>query len=67
MYRYLESEAKKNPELQKRIDESAKRVILKKLQQEITAQPVDLKNAQQIVASKGHKDWRIWFQSKRLR
>ncbi|ELX8379942.1 glycoside hydrolase family 3 protein [Providencia vermicola] len=56
MYRYLESEAKKNPELQKRIDESAKRVILKKLQQEITAQPVDLKNAQQIVASKGHKD-----------
>ncbi|MTB82180.1 glycoside hydrolase family 3 protein [Providencia stuartii] len=56
MYRHLESEAKKNPELRKRIDESAKRVVLKKLQQEITAQPVDLNNAQLVVASKSHKD-----------
>lgn len=56
MYRHLESEAQKNPELKKRIDESAKRVVLKKLQQEITAQPINLQNAQQVVASKSHKD-----------
>lgn len=30
--------------------------MLKKLQQEITAQPVDLNNAQLVVASKSHKD-----------
>lgn len=56
MYRYLETQAEKNPELKKRIDESAQRVVLKKLQQEITAQPIDLVNAEQVVASKGHKD-----------
>lgn len=56
MYRYLETQAEKNPELKKRIDESAKRVVLKKLQQEITAQPIDLVKAEQVVASKGHKD-----------
>ncbi|MEQ4694140.1 glycoside hydrolase family 3 N-terminal domain-containing protein [Providencia manganoxydans] len=56
MYRHLESEAQKNPELKKRIDESAKRVVLKKLQQQITAQPINLHNAQQVVASKSHKD-----------
>ncbi|EJD6411324.1 glycoside hydrolase family 3 protein [Providencia sp. CRE-3FA-0001] len=56
MYRYLETQAAKNPELKKRIDESAKRVVLKKLQQEITAQPINLTEAKQIVASKSHKD-----------
>ncbi|MGJ3355083.1 glycoside hydrolase family 3 protein [Providencia sp. Je.9.19] len=56
MYRHLEEQAEKNPELKKRIDESAKRVVLKKLQQEITAQPIDLNTAQQVVASKSHKD-----------
>ncbi|WP_413494153.1 glycoside hydrolase family 3 protein [Morganella psychrotolerans] len=56
MYRHLESQAGKNPELKKRIDESAKRVVLKKLQQEITAQPVDVNVALQVVASEGHKD-----------
>ncbi|GAB1440137.1 glycoside hydrolase family 3 protein [Providencia sp.] len=56
MYRYLETQARNNPELQKRIDESAKRVVLKKLQQQITAQPVDVTAAKQIVASKSHKD-----------
>ncbi|MGG4610067.1 glycoside hydrolase family 3 protein [Providencia sp. Me31A] len=56
MYRYLETQAAKNPELQKRIDESAKRVVLKKLQQQITAQPVDVAIAEQVVASKSHKD-----------
>lgn len=56
MYRYLEVQAAKNPELQKRIDESAKRVVLKKLQQQITAQPVDINVAEHVVASKSHKD-----------
>ncbi len=56
MYRHLESQAQENPELQKRIDESAKRVVLKKLQQEITAQPINLNIAEQVVASKSHKD-----------
>lgn len=56
MYRHLEIQAKENPELQKRIDESAKRVVLKKLQQEITAQPINLTIAEQVVASKSHKD-----------
>lgn len=56
MYRHLETEAQKNPELKKRIDESAKRVVLKKLQQQITAEPIDLNNALKVVASKSHKD-----------
>nr|WP_314267970.1 glycoside hydrolase family 3 protein [uncultured Moellerella sp.] len=56
MYRYLDEEAAKNPELQQRIDESARRVVLKKLKNEITALPVDLVQAEAVVASKGHKD-----------
>ncbi|MCW2257158.1 beta-N-acetylhexosaminidase [Providencia alcalifaciens] len=56
MYKHLENEAKKNPELKKRINESVKRVVLKKLQHQITAKPIDLNNALQVVASKSHKD-----------
>ncbi|WP_276588710.1 glycoside hydrolase family 3 N-terminal domain-containing protein, partial [Enterobacter quasiroggenkampii] len=39
LYRYLDEQAQKNPELQQRIDESAKRVVLMKLNKAISGAP----------------------------
>lgn len=56
LYRYLDEQAQKNPELQQRIDESAKRVVLMKLNKTITGSPADSLKAQHIVASEQHKN-----------
>lgn len=56
LYRYLDEQAQKNPELQQRIDESAKRVVLMKLNKAISGSAADPLIAQHIVASEQHKN-----------
>ena len=56
LYRYLDEQAQKNPELQQRIDESARRVVLMKLNKAISGSAADPLKAQHIVASEQHKN-----------
>lgn len=56
LYHHLDEQAQKNPELQQRIDESAKRVVLMKLNKAISGTPADPIKAQQVVASAEHKN-----------
>ncbi|EGT3624632.1 glycoside hydrolase family 3 protein, partial [Morganella morganii] len=56
LYRYLDEQAQKNPELQQRIDESARRVVLMKLNKAISGSAADPLIAQHIVASEQHKN-----------
>lgn len=56
LYRYLDEQAQRNPELQQRIDESAKRVVLMKLNKALSGAPADPVKAQKIVASAQHKN-----------
>ncbi|MFP3029089.1 MAG: glycoside hydrolase family 3 protein [Arsenophonus sp.] len=56
LYSYLKTEAKNNPELIRRIDESSYRVVLSKLKNKISAVDKSVERAQQIIAAKIDKD-----------
>ncbi|RJL52907.1 glycoside hydrolase family 3 protein [Pectobacterium carotovorum] len=55
LYDYLKIEADKDPQLKKRIQESAERVVYTKLNKRISATPRNAANAEKIVASPAHK------------
>ncbi|WP_019612823.1 glycoside hydrolase family 3 protein [Psychromonas ossibalaenae] len=55
IYSHLETQSKSNPELAKRIDQSALRVVTKKLSEKISAQPVDKEHAEKVVQSAANK------------
>ncbi|WP_272668985.1 glycoside hydrolase family 3 protein [Providencia sp. PROV151] len=56
LYDYLKKEAQTNKELEKRINESAKRVVLTKLKNKISADEKDIAQAKKIVASPFNKN-----------
>lgn len=56
LYHYLKTEAQSDPELNRRIGESAYRVVLSKLKNRISAQDKFAQQAQQVVAAKIDKD-----------
>ncbi|MGP1924180.1 MAG: glycoside hydrolase family 3 protein [Arsenophonus sp. NEOnobi-MAG3] len=56
LYFYLKNEAESDPELNRRIDESAYRVVLSKLKNKISPADKSAEQAQQIVAAKIDKD-----------
>ncbi|MEY0882550.1 glycoside hydrolase family 3 protein [Providencia stuartii] len=55
LYSYLKKEAKNDKELEKRINDSAKRVVLAKLKNRIDANEKDITQAKQIVAAPFNK------------
>ncbi|HGJ5873622.1 MAG TPA: glycoside hydrolase family 3 protein [Arsenophonus apicola] len=56
LYHYLKTEAQSDPELNRRISESAYRVVFSKLKNRISAQDKSAQRAQQVVAAKIDKD-----------
>lgn len=56
LYDYLKNEAKNDPVLEQRINDSAQRVVYTKLNKRISAEPHDAAMAENIVASPAHKD-----------
>lgn len=55
VYASLKEEAQKNPQLRKRIHESAERIVFTKLNKQISAVPHDAEHAEKIVGSEMHK------------
>ncbi|WGO83219.1 glycoside hydrolase family 3 protein [Arsenophonus apicola] len=56
LYHYLKTEAQSDPELNRRISESAYRIVFSKLKNRISAQDKSAQQAQQVVATKIDKD-----------
>ncbi|MCK5819218.1 MAG: beta-N-acetylhexosaminidase [Psychromonas sp.] len=54
IYKYLEQQMKINPQLTKRINQSARLIVQTKLAQKLSAKPVDKHHALMIVNSKKH-------------